>query len=94
MAKSEIKTKFENSPICYMLELPPYLQQLLPVMVMVVCRNIETNIDLYLDHNDHNLNTSGDESVETYKRNVDYCSKQLQDSVKQIPSHVVEKVSL
>ena len=89
MPKSEIKTLIGNSIV----KIPPHVQQP-PAMMMVIFMNIDTDTIFEYDNSTRKLNAPGDRSEETYKRNADYCFKQLQDSVKQIPSELVEKVSL
>ena len=87
MPKSEIKKLKENMSVNT--DLP---QQ--PVMVLVAYKDIETDSIFRYDAKTCFLDTSGNRSVETYKRNANYCFKQLQDSVKKIPLELLEKVSL
>ena len=93
MPKSDFKMVAEkvakNSVI---FEIPPHVQQ--TVMTLIVYKNIETDAFLHNDRHICKLNKSGHRSVETYKRNADYCFKQLQDLVKKMPPNLVEKVSL
>ena len=49
---------------------------------------------LFLDSVICTWNKSENRPAETYKRNADYCFKQLQDSVQKIPLELLEKVSL
>ncbi|GFH52354.1 predicted protein [Chaetoceros tenuissimus] len=94
MPKSEIKTLMGNDSSCdYIVKIPPHVKQP-PAMMMVIFMNVDTDTVLEYDNSTRKLNAPGDRSEETYKRNADYCFKQLQDSVKKIPSELIEKVSL
>ncbi|GFH52345.1 predicted protein [Chaetoceros tenuissimus] len=92
MPKSDFKMVAEKVANNVIFEIPPHVQQ--TVMTLIVYKNIETDTYLHRDRHICKLNKSGNTSVETYKRNADYCFKQLQDLVKKMPSDLVEKVSM
>jgi hypothetical protein len=92
MPKSDFKMVAEKVANNVIFDIPPHVQQ--AVMTLIVYRNIETDAFLYMDRHICKLNKSGYRPVETYKRNADYCFKQLQDLIKKIPSNLVEKVNL
>lgn len=63
--------------------------------VVLICFIDSEKCDgLFVDSVACAYNKSENRAVETYKRNADYCFKQLQDSVRKIPLELIEKVSL
>jgi hypothetical protein len=77
---------------------PKLLQSRLryPRNIMMVTGYIdtETRSAFFMDSGLCELIDSGSGSVKTCKRDADYCFNQLQQMVKQMPSGLVQKVSL
>ncbi|GFH53815.1 hypothetical protein CTEN210_10291 [Chaetoceros tenuissimus] len=78
---------FPNSEIP---KIPPHLQQ--SVIVAVAYKNIETDAYLAFDRQICTLNTLGSRTTNRYKKDANDYFKQLQELVKKMPSHFVEKV--
>ncbi|GFH52355.1 hypothetical protein CTEN210_08831 [Chaetoceros tenuissimus] len=62
--------------------------------VLICFIDSEKSDGLFFDMVTCTWNKSENRPAETYKRNADYCFKQLQDSVRKIPLELLEKVSL
>ncbi|GFH52346.1 hypothetical protein CTEN210_08822 [Chaetoceros tenuissimus] len=89
MSQSDFKMVAEKADI---FEIPPQMQQ--PVFVVVAYKNIETGTSIYLDRQICTLNKLGNRTTKRYKKDTDDSFKQLGGLVKQMPSDLVEKVSL